>query len=102
MTRLVVTADAETDTFEILAHLEVRAGASVAERYARRFRDAITRIIEMPQSGAARPALGSDARCAIVSPYLLIYDYTVAEDMVVLLRILHGRRRITQETRQRD
>jgi toxin ParE1/3/4 len=101
MTRLVVAVDAETDTFEILAGLEVKAGAPVAERYARRFRDAISRLIEMPRSGAPRPALGTDARCVIVLPYLLIYDYTVADDTIVLLRILHGRRRITLGTRQR-
>lgn len=101
MTRLVVTADAETDTFAVLDHLEAKAGAQVAERYARRFRAAIERLIEMPQSGAPRPALGSDTRCLIVPPYLLIYDYALGDDIVVLLRVLHGRRRITRETRQR-
>jgi len=101
MTQLVVTADAEADTFAVLADLEAKAGAPVAERYARRFRAAIERLIEMPQSGAPRPALGADARCVIVPPYLLIYDYALGENTVVLLRVLHGRRRITRETTQR-
>lgn len=45
--------------------------------------------------------LGADMRCVIVPPYLLIYDYTLADDTIILLRVLHGRRRITRETRQR-
>ena len=101
MTQLVVTADAEADTFAVPADPEAKAGAPVAERYARRFRAAIERLIEMPQSGAPRPALGADARCVIVPPYLLIYDYALGENTVVLLRVLHGRRRITRETTQR-
>ncbi len=48
MTRLVVTADAEADTFEILNHLENKAGAPTAARYAQRFRAAIDRILELP------------------------------------------------------
>ena len=101
MTQLVVTADAETDTFAVLTDLEAKAEAPVAERYARRFQAAIERVVEMPQSGAPRSVLGADARCVIVPPYLLIYDYTLEDDTVVLLRVLHGRQRITRETRQR-
>jgi plasmid stabilization system protein ParE len=37
------------------------------------------------------------ARVAIVSPYLLIYDFTRADDTLTLLRVLHGRRDITKE-----
>ncbi len=101
MTRLIVTADAEADTFEILNDLENKAGGAVAERYAERFRGAIERLSELPQSGPPRPALGPFTRCAILSPFVMIYDYTPADDTLVLLRILHGRRRITQETRRR-
>jgi hypothetical protein len=32
MTRLVVTADAEADTFAVLADLEAKAGVPIAER----------------------------------------------------------------------
>ena len=101
MTRFIVTADAEADTFEILNDLERRAGRAIAERYALRFRAAIQRIVELPVSGAPRPTLGPAARCVIILPYVLIYDYTSAEDTLTLLRIPHGRRRITREMRQR-
>ena len=101
MTRLRVAADAETDTTEILDALETKAGAAVAARYAERFRRAVERLIEMPRSGASRAVLGPHARRVVVPPYILIYDYIPGDGTVILLRVLHGRRRITAETRQR-
>jgi toxin ParE1/3/4 len=45
--------------------------------------------------------LGSDARIAIVAPYVLIYDYTRDDDVLTLLRILHGKRDITRKVLNR-
>ena len=95
MTRLVATAEADADASDILAYLDRQAGAGVAADYGRRFRLTLERLVDMPESGAPRPALGRHARIAIVSPYLLIYDYVPDDDTVTLLRILHGRRNIT-------
>jgi plasmid stabilization system protein ParE len=97
MTRLVVTANAENDTTAILAYLEREAGPRVAAEYGSRFRRTIERLLALPSSGAPRSSLGSNARIAVVFPYVLIYDYTEEEDIVTLLRILHGRRNITRE-----
>jgi plasmid stabilization system protein ParE len=47
MTRLVVTADAETDTDDILEYLEREAGSRIAEDYGRRFRAAIVRSVDL-------------------------------------------------------
>jgi toxin ParE1/3/4 len=96
MTRLIVTPQAESDVGDILDYLEQNAGLKVAESYDRRFRLAIERVVQHPATGAPRPALGRDTRMAIVWPYLLIYDHARAEDIVTLLRILHGRRRVTR------
>jgi toxin ParE1/3/4 len=95
MTRLVVTADAEADTSEILTYLARKAGHRVADNYGRRFRIMIERLVDMPGIGAPRPTLGPNARIAIVYPYILIYDYTPDDDTLTLLRILHGRRNVT-------
>jgi toxin ParE1/3/4 len=95
MTRLVVTADAETDTVEILDHLEREASPRIAEEFGRRFRKAIERFVDLPEAGPPRPALGKDIRIAIVFPYILIYEYVPQGDTVTLLRIVHGRRNIT-------
>jgi plasmid stabilization system protein ParE len=97
MTRLLVAADAESDTHDIIIFLEREAGARIAAAYGRRFRQIIERLVDLPQSGAPRPALGPNARIAIVSPYVLIYDYTIDDDTLTLLRILHGKRNITRE-----
>jgi plasmid stabilization system protein ParE len=50
MTRLVVTADAETDTNDILEYLEREAGSRIAEDYGRRFRAAIVRFVDLPET----------------------------------------------------
>jgi len=97
MTRLVVTTDAEIDTSDILDYLEREASPRIAEEFGRRFRHAIERFVALPEAGSPRPALGQDVRIAIVFPYILIYEYLSAGDTVTLLRILHGRRNITDE-----
>jgi toxin ParE1/3/4 len=96
MTRLVVAAEAETDTTAIISYLERNAGALVAAEYGMRFIHAIDRIVEMPSSGALRPSLGERVRIGIVSPYIVIYEYDRLRDEVTLLRILHGRRNISR------
>jgi toxin ParE1/3/4 len=96
MARLVSTARFRFDTGEILEYLERAAGALTAENYSNRFRTAIERLVEFPETGAPRPALGLNARVIIVSTYILIYDYVPEDDEVVLVRMLHGRRNITR------
>ena len=59
--------------------------------------DALYRRLErFPESGAPRPALGRLVRIAIVSPYNIIHEYIEADDAVTIMRIVHGRRRITR------
>jgi toxin ParE1/3/4 len=101
MTRLVVSTDADADFTEIVDYLQREAGPRVAADYARHLNRTLQRLIEFPQSGAPRPALGGNARIAIVSPYVLIYEYEPDADVVALLRILHGRRNIEHERLRR-
>ena len=101
MTRLVVTADAAVDTDDILAFLEREAGPRVAERYAGLYRATIERLLRWPESGAPRPRLGEAVRIAVVSPYVMIYEYNRDDDTLVLLRMLHGRRNITDRLLRR-
>jgi|HubBroStandDraft_3_1064219.scaffolds.fasta_scaffold315334_2 toxin ParE1/3/4 len=96
MTRLVTAFRFRSDTNAILNYLAEAAGPRVAARYSGRFEEAILRLASFPESGAPRPALGDNARVAIVQPYLLIYDFTPDDNTLTLLRILHGRRNITR------
>lgn len=95
MTRVIVASTAEGDIGEILAYLDREAGRRTAAAYAERFVQAIERMADFPGHGTPRPALGADARVALVYPYLLIYDFA-ADDTATLLRVLHGKRDITE------
>lgn len=101
MPTLVVTARASRDFDDILDHLGDVAGQRTAQSYAQRFAGALERIEQFPGAGQQRPALGPDTRIAIVLPYVLIYDYSEADHHLVLLRVLHGRRRMTERLLQR-
>jgi len=96
MTRLVTAPRFRLDTNTILNYLEEVAGPRVAARYSGRFEETIVRLTYFPESGAPRPALGPNTRIAIVQPYLLIYDFTTDDNTLTLLRLLHGRRNITE------
>jgi len=76
--------------------LEREAGPRVAEAYGHKIGLCLERIVEFPGIGTRRPALGADTRIGIVRPYILIYDYTAADDTLTLLRIVHGKRNITR------
>ena len=95
MTRLVVTANADSDFEDTLAYLQQEAGARIAIEYGRRFDVTLRRLVQFPRSGSPRPALGASARVARVPPNLLIYDYNQAD--AVILRILHERRNMTRK-----
>jgi toxin ParE1/3/4 len=101
VTRLRVSADAENDLAEIVSYLTEHAGSGVAATYAKRIRRTLVRLKEFPRSGAPRHELGNTTRIAVISPYILIYDFEVANDFVIVQRILHGRRDILAELSQK-
>jgi toxin ParE1/3/4 len=94
MVRVVVSSPANTDTNAILIYLARVAGAATADKYDALFTKVYDRLAVHPDLYAARPALGPRIRAAVVSPYLVIYEHTIP-DVVNILRILHGRRRLT-------
>jgi toxin ParE1/3/4 len=94
--RLVVAPRAINDVREILAFLSEKGGNSVAEDYFARFRSTFERLVAHPRSGSPRPRLGRAVRIAVVRPYIVIYR--ISADAVMIMRVLHGRRRITRRT----
>ena len=93
MARVIVSAPANTDSNEILAYLARLAGAPTADKYDALFNAVYDRLAVHPDMYAPRPKLGPKIRAAVVSPYLVIYEHTTP-DVVNVLRILHGSRRI--------
>jgi plasmid stabilization system protein ParE len=94
MARVIVSPDAEADAIEIIDYLENRAGSATAEKYGLLFTKVYDRLAADPDMYAVRPRLGPNVRAAVVWPYLVIYEHTSA-DVVNVLRILHGGRRLT-------
>lgn len=93
MARVVVLPRADADTDEIFAYLARRAGPATAEQYDLLLSEVYDRLAVHPDMYAARPKLGPKIRAAVVWPYLVIYEHTTP-DLVNVLRILHGSRRI--------
>lgn len=95
MARVVISALADADTAAIIADLRFRAGQRVADKYDALLLDLYHRLAVFPGSGPPRPRLGSNIRIGIVSPYIIIYRYLENADTVTVLRVVHGRRRIS-------
>ncbi len=95
MARVIVTERAKRDLRRILSELNERAGYSVAARYAADFKATYRRLVNVPAGGPPRPALGPKSQIAIVLPYVVIYDHE--DDVVTVLRVLHGKRNITRD-----
>jgi toxin ParE1/3/4 len=101
MARIVITEPADADSAEIIRDLTAKAGELVADRYEAYFGALYLRLERFPGSGSPRPALGQLVRMGIVSPYNIIYEYIEADDTVTIMRIVHGRRRITRRILKR-
>jgi toxin ParE1/3/4 len=95
MARVLVVPAADEDIEDILADLARKAGHATATRYGGLFDQLYDRLAAHPAIGPRRPALGPDIRIGIVSPYIVIYRFTDDDNTVTVLRVVHGRRRIT-------
>jgi plasmid stabilization system protein ParE len=95
VTRIVVTEIADTDTAAIVSYLDAEAGRKVAAQYIAAFEKVYDRLAAYPRSGSPRPSLGPSVRVSVVLPFVIIHEYIEADDLVVILRVLHGRRNIS-------
>lgn len=97
MTKRTLLRAAVRDLDQILDYLQHEAGSANAAKYGRLFDRQLDLMKRLPGAGAPRPELGVFTRIAVVSPYVIIYDYDTGLDEVFVLRVLHGRRNITQK-----
>ena len=95
MARVVVAATASADQAAILGYLHAKAGARTVTKFRSLFSALYDRLAAYPASGPRRPRLGAGIRIGIVSPYIVIYRYTPEDDTVTVLRVVHGKRKIT-------
>lgn len=95
MARVVIAASASIDQAAILTDLMAKAGPATALKFRNLFSALFDRLARHPDIGPVRPALGPTIRLGIVPPYIAIYDHDRDDDVVTVLRIVHGRRRIS-------
>jgi toxin ParE1/3/4 len=65
--------------------------------YAASFEALYDRLAAHPGSGAPRPRYGRHVRIGLVLPYVVAYRYVPDSDLVGVIRVLHGSRRITRQ-----
>ncbi len=97
MAKVMITATADADVADILDYLADEAGAFIVARYERSFDQLYAHLALYPESCPRRPRLSPTARLGIVSPYVVLYTYMPADDTVSIVRVIHGRRRITRK-----
>ena len=95
MAKLIVSLQAQADEACIIRDLAGKAGRPVAEKYAVSIDELFVRLMAFPESGAPRPSIGKRVRIGVIWPYVVLSEYTAAMDTITILRIVHGRRRIT-------
>jgi toxin ParE1/3/4 len=96
MARVIIGAKASEDEAAILDDLNAFAGLPTVIKFRTQFRNLYVRLAAHPAIRAPRPHIGPAIRIGIVSPYIIIYRYAGDTDTVIVLRIVHGRRRITR------
>ena len=96
MIEVSVAPQARADIARIVEYLAAVASPATASQWNNRFWSTIDSIADFPGSGALRPRLGRDVRFKLVYPYLVIYLYERDAVVAHVLRVLHGRRRITR------
>jgi plasmid stabilization system protein ParE len=79
---------------KFLQYLTAEAGPRVALDYREQFRAFNRLLSDYPDIWPLRARLGRTIRIGRVSPYLVIYRRD--NEAVIVLRVVHGRRRITE------
>ena len=95
MAKVILSRLAQSDEVDIARDLTRKAGYRVAAQYAARFERLYDRLGRFPESGAPRPKIGTRVRIGVVKPFTVPHRYDPATDTVIILRIVHGRRRLT-------
>ncbi|HAH09582.1 MAG TPA: hypothetical protein DCL54_02730 [Alphaproteobacteria bacterium] len=96
MTSVILSQAASNDEREILQYLADSADDAVLTKYVKRFREVYQQLSQHPESGSLQPHLGKGTRMRVVAPYNVYTDYDETQDIVVILRVLHGSRKITR------
>ena len=98
MARILFSAQFWLDFDAVIRELAEAAGEPVARKYNLDIRRSVRQLADNPGIGAPRGKLGRGIRMLVVAPFLILYEGAPKAKSVTVLRILHGRRRITRRT----
>lgn len=102
MTEVTVAPQARSDLIRIVDHLASVASPATAGRWNDRLWATIDGIAHFPGTGAPRQRLGRNIRIKVVRPYIVIYGHELGSGTAHVLRVLHGRRKITRKLLRGD
>ncbi len=91
MARLVKSPQAERDLLDTWQHIAIDS-IIAADKVVKTIIEKIKTLEDYPRLGRARDDLREGLRCYAVVPYLIIYQYDEASDLVNVIRVLHGAR----------
>jgi toxin ParE1/3/4 len=94
MARLLFAPAAARDLEKVSDDIKAAAGERVALSFVRRMRQSLERLVEFPRMGRLRPSFGAGVRSWALSPYVAFYRQVGSD--VEIIRILHGKRRLTR------
>jgi len=97
MARVTFSPQARRDLADIVDFLFDFASPQTARKYEIEIRRVIENLTDLPSTGSPRRAFGPAVRILIVKPFLIFYDDRSDQGDVLILRILHGSRDITQD-----
>jgi toxin ParE1/3/4 len=97
MANVIITREAHEDSAEIYDYLLAEAGLVTAEKYMQYFTVLYKELSDYPEAYQRRPEITRETRAGVVSPYLVLYRYIEADEIVLIQRIIHGSRRITRK-----
>jgi toxin ParE1/3/4 len=94
MGRLLFSPAASADLDKITEDIVAAAGPQLALSFVARMQRSLKNLAEFPRIGRRRPNFGQGVRSWAFSPYIAFYR--TQDDDVQIIRILHGKRRITR------
>jgi toxin ParE1/3/4 len=100
MARLRLAPAAARDLQKITDDIVAATGQRVALSFVRRMRRSLEGLVDFPGMGRQRPRFGPGVRSWALYPYFAFYRQVEAD--VEIIRILHGRRRLTRSLLRSD
>jgi toxin ParE1/3/4 len=94
MARLCFAPAAERDLQKISEDITAAAGERIALAFVGRLRQSLEGLTDFPRMGRRRTGFGAGVRSWALSPYIAFYRDSGSD--VEIIRIVHGRRKITR------